>query len=90
MPRYIVSLDDDTRRIQCDGPYRLQEWIDEGYIKEKSWCFDRKSKEWKRAGEIVRSNRSRTSLDIYSDVDQTISDLGDLASQIKEMLRDGK
>ena len=90
MPRFIVSLDDDTRRIQCDGPYRLQEWIDEGYIKEKSWCFDRKSKECKRAGEIVRSNRSRTSLDIYSDVDQTISDLGDLASQIKEMLRDGK
>ena len=90
MARFIVSLDDDKRRIECDGPFQIQRGIERGEIQGKSWVFDQRSKEWKRAEEIVRSNRARTSLDIYSDVDQTISDLGDLAQQIQEMLKNGE
>lgn len=87
MHRYIVSMDDDTRRERCSGSHELQEWFDQGFIKGKQWVFDVRFKTWAKVADVISSNRRRSSVDIYDDVDQTLTDLSDVAAQLQEMLK---
>lgn len=89
MHRFVVSLDDDKKRIEVTGTFQLQQLRKKGEILDKHWCFDIKTKEWLRVAEMIAKCRPSTTYEIVEEVDQTITDLGDLAQEIRELLKNG-
>ena len=89
MHRFVVSLNDDRKRIEVTGPFQLQQLRKKGQILDKHWCFDVKTKEWLRVAEMIAKSRPSTTYEIVEEVDQTITDLGDLAQEIRELLKNG-
>ena len=89
MHRFIVSTDDDKKRVEVTGPYQLQQMRSRGEFLDKHWCFDLRTKEWLRVADMIAKCRPSTTYEILEEVDQTITDLGTLAQEIQELLKNG-
>ncbi len=85
MFKYAVHIEEEN--IPCAGPVELETWLKKGSITEKTWVWCHASRAWRSAREVLDVAFRRSSDEIIEEVDQTFSDLRDVAEQLREMLK---
>ncbi len=88
MFKYAVHIEKEN--VPCAGPCELETWLKKGSINEKTWVWCHASRVWRSAREVLDAAFRRSSDEIIEEVDQTFSDLRNVAEQLREMLKDDR
>ena len=88
MFKYAVHIEEEN--VPCAGPVELETWLKKGSISEKTWVWCHASKVWRSAREVLDAAFRRSSDEIIEEVDQTFSDLRNVAEQLREMLKNDR
>lgn len=87
MHRYLVTMLNSKRRKKCTGPFQLQEWIDKGVIDQSTRVFDIRNQNWDSAENTIRNSKKKTSVEYFDECEQTLSDVNNIAEQLREYLQ---
>ena len=86
MYKYIVIISGKGNKRKCAGPYQLEEWIQNGAVKNDARVLDVRAQVWDTAENTLRNSKKRTSYHYIDECEQTLSDLNNVADELRKML----
>lgn len=86
MYKYIVITSEKGGKRKCAGPYQLEEWVQDGDVKRDARVLDVRAQVWDTAENTLKNSKKRTSYHYIDECEQTLSDLNNVADEIRKML----
>ena len=73
--------------LYCAGPQELQRWLQEGRVEDATEVYACAEERYYSARQLVDRAKRRSDVEIYSDIETTLTDLKAVVSGVAEMLK---